>query len=315
MKVKGLWEQFDVSCKLEPEVNIFLGINGSGKSTLLKLIESIFSWNIKRILPYCDRLEVVCNDQQTFVFDWLSDQTSEAPFISFKHHENEWIKIEGQDQILTTETNDEIQFPFPPQINFSRLSTFDNELKEKEAIGKLTNDKILTELDWQIWQLEKEYLAYQLTIADRIEELLTHNTTSSFLEASQDIRKQKLRFEQLINLLFAKTGKSIDSNKNKEIIFKHQQGFEVSPYDLSSGEKQILVILLKVLLQDNQHHILMLDEPEISMHLSWQVDLIDFIKQLNPNCQLIIATHAPAVIKKGWKDKILKMDDLLIESN
>lgn len=312
--VKGLWEQFDISFSLEPEVNILLGINGSGKSTLLKLIEGVFSWNTRRLLQYCDRVEVICDNNQIFVFDWISDETSEAPFISFRKGNNEWIKINGQEQILTNETNEGITEDFP-RIQFTRISTFDNELKEKEAISKLTNNNIITELDWQIWQLEKEYLAYQLTISDRIEDLLNSDDNIDFKEESKKIRKQKLLFEKFINQLFSPTGKSVFANKNKEITFRHQTGHEVSPYELSSGEKQILVILLKVLLQDNQNHILMLDEPEVSMHLSWQVDLIDLIKQLNPNCQIIIATHAPAVIKKGWKDKIIKMDDITTESN
>jgi len=315
VKVKGLWEQYDVFLNLEPEVNILLGINGSGKSTLLKLIEGLLAWNIKRLLHYCDQMKITFDNGAQFTFGWISDESVEAPFISFKDDTNEWIKVDGQEHILLSGENATLLNTPLPSLYYSRISTFDNELKEKETINKLTNEKVNTELDWQIWQLEKKYLAYQLTISDRVEDLLNEDKPLNFKKLSQEVRKQKKLFEQYINQLFAQTGKIISSNKNKEIVFRHQTGRNVTPYELSSGEKQILVILLKVLLQDNQPHILLLDEPEISMHLSWQVDLIDLIRELNPNCQVIIATHAPAVIKKGWKDKILKMDDLLTECN
>jgi predicted ATPase len=74
----------------------------------------------------------------------------------------------------------------------------------------------------------------------------------------------------------------------------------LTPYDLSAGEKQMLVILLTALVQDNQPAIMIMDEPELSLHTDWQKDLIDNIRRLNENVQLIIATHSPAVIMKGW---------------
>ena len=60
-------------------------------------------------------------------------------------------------------------------------------------------------------------------------------------------------------------------------------------------------------IQDNQPYILLMDEPEISLHLSWQVDLIDHIRKLNENCQVIIATHSPSIVQKGWNDKVAIM--------
>ena len=49
-----------------------------------------------------------------------------------------------------------------------------------------------------------------------------------------------------------------------------QDGDTLYPYQLSSGEKQILVILLTVLVQDKRHGVLFMDEPEISLHVEWQ---------------------------------------------
>jgi len=80
---------------------------------------------------------------------------------------------------------------------------------------------------------------------------------------------------------------------------------------LSAGEKQILIILLKVILQENEPAILLMDEPELSLHLPWQFKLIELIQRLNKQCQIIIATHAPCIFSKGWRDKIIKMEDIV----
>jgi hypothetical protein len=53
-------------------------------------------------------------------------------------------------------------------------------------------------------------------------------------------------------------------------------------------------------LQRKQNSVLLLDEPEISLHLSWQRKLIDTLREINPNCQLIIVTHSPSIYGDGW---------------
>ena len=66
-----------------------------------------------------------------------------------------------------------------------------------------------------------------------------------------------------------------------------------------------------VFLQDERPTILLMDEPEISLHISWQSKLIDTIRNLNPNCQLILTTHSPSIFAKGWQDRIVYMEDLI----
>ena len=81
-------------------------------------------------------------------------------------------------------------------------------------------------------------------------------------------------------------------------------------YDLSSGEKQLFYIMLKVLLQEKQEYIFFMDEPELSLHVDWQEKLIDKILLLNPNCQLIISTHSPSLLFQGWDSKVINIEDL-----
>ena len=85
---------------------------------------------------------------------------------------------------------------------------------------------------------------------------------------------------------------------------------ELGEIQLSSGEKQMLAILLTVLIEDNQHYVLFMDEPEVSLHVDWQQRLIDLIVDLNPNVQIVLTTHSPAVIMNGWMDKVTEVSDI-----
>lgn len=82
---------------------------------------------------------------------------------------------------------------------------------------------------------------------------------------------------------------------------------------LSSGEKQILLILTSVFLQEEKPNVLLMDEPEISLHISWQDRLIDLLRQLNPQCQIILTTHSPNIFANGWEDKIVFIQDLEVK--
>lgn len=116
----------------------------------------------------------------------------------------------------------------------------------------------------------------------------------------------------IINAMFADTGKTIDISKgnNSTLIF-NLGGHTISLEQLSSGEKQLLLILLKVFLLEKQPAIVMMDEPEVSLHIRWQREIIDRLRQLNPQCQLIISTHSPSIFSSGWGDKAVYMEDIM----
>ena len=58
-------------------------------------------------------------------------------------------------------------------------------------------------------------------------------------------------------------------NEADKLRFIIDDKYSISADKLSSGEKQLLIILLTVLLEDGQEYIMMMDEPEISLHISW----------------------------------------------
>lgn len=82
-------------------------------------------------------------------------------------------------------------------------------------------------------------------------------------------------------------------------------------YDgLSSGEKQLLIIFIETLLQKQERYIFLTDEPELSLHIAWQRKIIPAIKKLNPNAQVIAATHSPEVASK-YRSSIIDMEELI----
>ena len=159
-------------------------------------------------------------------------------------------------------------------------------------------------LDFQLYHLQRKYLDYQVNIGNRmIAELQKGNT-----EAAQQLSQKKTRFQDMLDDLFQDTGKRIVRTEN-EIRFT-QIGELLTPYQLSSGEKQMLVILLTVLVEDDLPYVLFMDEPEVSLHIEWQKRLIDLILELNPNVQIILTTHSPAVVMNGWVDAVTEVSDI-----
>jgi predicted ATP-dependent endonuclease of OLD family len=62
--------------------------------------------------------------------------------------------------------------------------------------------------------------------------------------------------------------------------------------------------------EDQQPYVLFMDEPEISLHIEWQQKLISLIRELNPNAQILLTTHSPAVIMNGWLDAVTEVSDI-----
>ena len=191
-------------------------------------------------------------------------------------------------------------------IRYDIIRSFDRPLMNMETVTNM-NLNLATELDWQLFQLQRKYLDYQVNIGNRIISVLQGGDPDA-PERAKQISSPKKRFQDIMDKLFSDTGKKIVRTEN-EIRFS-QIGETLVPYQLSSGEKQILAIMLTVLVEDNQNYVLFMDEPEVSLHVDWQQQLIDLVLELNPNVQIILTTHSPAVIMNGWMDKVTEVSDI-----
>ena len=202
-----------------------------------------------------------------------------------------------------------VQPPNTKWIRYDIIRSFDRPLMNMESITK-ADLNLTTELDWQLFQLQRKYLDYQVNVGNRIIEMLQSGAPDATIKAQTYSAPKKL-FQDIIDNLFTETGKKIVRSEN-EIRFS-QVGETLLPYQLSSGEKQMLAILLTVLVEDNQPYVLFMDEPEVSLHVEWQKKLIGLILSLNPNVQIILTTHSPAVIMDGWFDNVTEVNEITID--
>lgn len=196
-------------------------------------------------------------------------------------------------------------------IKYDVIRSFDRPLLHGDLLEKLADNRVKTELDWQVYRLQKCYLDYQVNIGNRMIELLTSGDPED-QKLAAGVGAKKMLFQDMMDDLLRDTHKTID-RKSNEIQFV--QGDEtLTPYQLSSGEKQMLVILLTVLVEDCKPCALIMDEPEISLHIDWQQKLISLIRQLNPNAQIILSTHSPALIMDGWMGNVTEVEEIIAPS-
>lgn len=217
-----------------------------------------------------------------------------------------------RDGRLISNPQDGVTVNFFPEdttsIQFDVISSIDRPIMSSEMLEKVSGADIRTELDWQLYNLQRRYLNYQVNVGNRIITLLTSGNPDDQRLATE-LTKPKKMFQDLVDELFAPTAKTIVRDSN-EILF-NQYGEKIPPYMLSSGEKQLLVIMLTALVQEGRHCVMLMDEPEISLHIEWQQRLITLIRTLNPNTQIILCTHSPAIIMDGWMDAVTEIEDIV----
>ena len=195
------------------------------------------------------------------------------------------------------------------RIRYDVVRSVDRQMVTNERVTTLDDGQVVTELDWQLYQLQRRYLDYQVNVGNRMIALLTSGCDAAREEAAT-AAAAKTQFLDLVDELFAETGKRIDRESNELRFLQYEE--VLSPYVLSSGEKQMLIILLTTLTQDRQPYVLFMDEPEVSLHFDWQKRLISMVRSLNPNAQIILTTHSPAVIMDGWEDYVTEVSEITL---
>lgn len=267
IEIDALWSgKKHIVWDLSPRVNILSGINGQGKSTIINKV-------VKGL----------------------------AQGGEFSSHMLKGVKINVEPEDARW-----IRYDMIRSLDSSLSQLFIGEEGTLRQVLPVLKDGGGSLLDFQLYQLQRKYLDYQVNIGNRIiDQLQTGN-----MNAAQLLSQKKTHFQDILDDLFQETGKKIVRTEN-EIRFS-QIGEVLMPYQLSSGEKQMLVILLTVLVEDEQPCVLFMDEPEVSLHIEWQKRLIDLCLELNPHVQIILTTHSPAVIMNGWVDAVTEVSDITL---
>jgi len=118
-------------------------------------------------------------------------------------------------------------------------------------------------------------------------------------------RAEKPRHQlELLVQQFITGGKEVVFS-DREILVRTAEGTDVPLASLSSGEKQLLRILVEAII--TEHNSIIIDEPELSMHIDWQHELLGGLRTLNPIAQIIVATHSPEIMADVPDDKIFRL--------
>lgn len=98
--------------------------------------------------------------------------------------------------------------------------------------------------------------------------------------------------------------KGIDGHK--KLIFVNKNNEEFGLEGLSGGEQQILSKIFPLFTDSMKGHVVLIDEPEDSLHPSWQARLVPILRRCveSNDCQVILATHSPQIIASVRKEEI-----------
>ncbi len=208
--------------------------------------------------------------------------------------------------------NDGVHLTFSPDeantVDFDFIRSIDHPAISADIINKITDNILHSELDFNLYLLQRRYLDYQVNLSTRMLELFASQAPDA-TDKAQEIAKEKQVFLDMVDSLFKDTAKSVCRDKNE--LYFTSFGETIEAYKLSSGEKQMLIILLSALVQDKKHCVLFMDEPDVSLHVEWQQKLISMVRTLNPNAQIVITTHSPAMIMEGWTDCVTDVEDIV----
>ena len=115
-------------------------------------------------------------------------------------------------------------------------------------------------------------------------------------------------------MFFKEGGKSIEvqGNGNIIIINKKRKLKKMHVEELSSGEKQIIILMAYLAFKVDGHgqRIYIVDEPEVSLHITWQERFVDALVEVCPDGQFVLATHSPSIIAK--KERRSMCEDISI---
>jgi len=96
--------------------------------------------------------------------------------------------------------------------------------------------------------------------------------------------------------------KKISIHPKKGFVFKNDNGKPLEVTELSSGEQHEIVLFYELLFKVPENSLVLIDEPEISLHVVWQkeflTDLEDIVKIRN--FDILLATHSPSIINGNW---------------
>lgn len=293
-ELKG-FKDFKLSFEKEAEILdliVLVGANGTGKTTILETIKNFFenkytNYNNPKdsnvdLNIYFNNIEQEAINKENIEHLW-------QVFYILKSYESYKIKNKVSENILVAnlEILPKIIY-LPARTDFENVQTRTNTLlKEYNFINIVDTNEF------------RDIPSY---IATRINYLANTNENMTMKEIKENFRNEINSIFEILDLNVKFIGLSKDEKGTP--IFTNSSGAEFDINGLSSGEKQIFLRTLSIKMLDPINSIILIDEPEISLHPKWQQRIVEVYKKIGKNNQIIIATHSPHILGSVDKDSI-----------
>lgn len=313
IEITNLFDEKHIKWNLFEDVNILGGKNGSGKSTIFRLCYTLLKNNVikesqdRYLFDLATRVDILFSNGWKYTWTKLVEAPHDIDEVKGQYHGTVFLDNSKtiDQQVFIYDEKGELHndVVISSIVDVSYLNSFDQfvatakSLKDSATVG-FDNP---TMLDMMIHdQITARNSHFFNTIAKHM------GNTAEDIAVREEYNESKTVFEDVMEAFLPAYKKyspeTFEFTKNDSTI-----KFE----NLSSGEKQILWLLLIIFNQQKKHTILFMDEPDLSMHIDWKEMLVSKLHQLNPNMQLIVSTHAPSLIT-GWIDKVQEVDQITI---
>ena len=262
---------------------VVAGSNGSGKTTFLESIWNYFSDIAEHRRDILGKVDITFNDD----FEKLKDLgiINSLKYISY-FIENDRKKYQA---ILSSfEVLPKLIY-IPTEINFSEVKTETTNFYREYSFFNIVDFNMI-----------KDIPSY---IVSRIIYMLGQNENLTMLDARKKVTEEINGIFNILELDVKLKGISKDG-KNMP-IFENSQGEEFDINELSSGEKQLFLRTLSIKMLEPEDSIILIDEPELSLHPKWQQQIIKVYQSIGKNNQIILATHSPHILGSVPSENII----------
>ena len=337
VSVKKLFGIFDHEIPLNQEsrITIIHGPNGFGKTILLTMLNGLFNSNYRVFLEvpfvefrvYIDHHEFLAlrkeNDELelmltnvtgTYTMDLAAIDLSDPDWLGqIRRVVNvELIKTQRL-QTEVADENDALQRDSRSRTCILGLAVEDYAAKTARFVHNVRGARTLTAAQFEeIESIHKEVetLLNNEKQAEQIDHLMikeslkyVESTLDTIFERMTEADKMGSRLMMLVELLNRHYSyKRVYSDAKSGLVVVTEDGKLIPVASLSSGEQHQLILFSTLLFDIPQNSLVLIDEPELSLHVTWQHDFLNDLKRIIDLCDfdVLIATHSPQIVHDKW---------------
>ena len=299
MKIKNLHiKEFkglrDISINFEKndeplDLVVLAGSNGSGKTRILESILDYF----QKIVNYIENENVAGVFFETDEQNCLNQGYDSNMLYLILNYYNDENNFERGRKVV--EENLKV-FPkiiyVPTETNFQKVEIASPMLVREYKFLNIVDTGLI-----------KDVPSY---IATRIIEMANDQEDTPMQEIRTAVFKEINEIFEILDLDIKISG--ISKNAKSIPIFTNSSGDKFDINELSSGEKQLFLRTLAIKMLNPENSIILIDEPELSLHPKWQQRIVDVYRKIGKNNQIIIATHSPHILGSVRKENIMLLD-------